>query len=104
MPPAHAVSVVTLAELTSGVLLARDDATRARRLATLSYLESTFEPLPIDGDVARSWAALAARARARGRRVSVNDCWIAATATVHGLAVFTQDRDYDELGIDVVRV
>ncbi|MGI8577115.1 MAG: PIN domain-containing protein [Nocardioidaceae bacterium] len=33
----------------------------------------------------------------RGRRVDVNDLWIAATARVHDIAVVTQDHDFDPL-------
>ena len=50
------VSVVTLAELTLGVLMA-DDAERAARVATLSAVESTWDPLPVDAEVARQFAA-----------------------------------------------
>lgn len=43
-----------------------------------------------------------------GRRVNVNDLWIAAVAGANGLAVVSQDADYDvlaELGlVEVIRV
>lgn len=32
-----------------------------------------------------------------GPRLGVNDSWIAATAIAHGLALVTQDDDYDDL-------
>jgi hypothetical protein len=41
------VSVVTLAELTLGVLMA-DDAERAAGVAALSAVESTWDLLPVD--------------------------------------------------------
>lgn len=104
VPQAGAVSVVTLGELALGVIMAADAETRARRLATLSFLESTFEPLPIDATVAREWARVVASARVAGRRTPLNDCWIAATARVHDLAVVTQDADYDGLGVEVINV
>jgi predicted nucleic acid-binding protein len=34
----------------------------------------------------------------------VQDTWIAATARAHAVAVYTQDGDFDDLAIDVVRV
>jgi predicted nucleic acid-binding protein len=34
----------------------------------------------------------------------VQDAWIAATAQAHGVAVYTQDTDFDELPVDVVQV
>lgn len=98
------ISVVTLAELTVGVLLA-DDGHRADRLATLSAVESTWDPLPVTADVARSFARIVAGLRDRGRRVPVLDALVAATAIVEQIPVVTQDRDYDTIpGIEVIRV
>ena len=50
------VSVVTIGELTVGVLVA-SDADRPARVATLSAVESTWDPLPVDAEVARQFAA-----------------------------------------------
>ena len=98
------VSVVTLAELTLGVLMA-DDVQRPARLATLAAVESTWDPLPVETDVARAFARLVADLRRRGRRVPVLDALIAATAVVEGVPIVTQDRDYDAMpGISVIRV
>lgn len=93
-PDEVAVSVVTVAELRLGVLMADDVETRHRRLATYE-LASTLEPLPVDDAVADAWASLVARLREAGQRMPINDSWIAATALAHGLAVATQDDDYD---------
>jgi hypothetical protein len=98
------VSVVTLAELTLGVLMA-DDAERAGRVSTLATVESTWDPLPIDAEVARRFARIAADLRGRRRRVPILDALVAATAAVEQVPVVTQDRDYDAmLGIEVIRV
>lgn len=104
VPEQLAVSVVTVGELRAGVLVARDTATRARRMATLHLAES-LEPLPIDDGVAGAWAALRVALREAGRRMRVNDSWVAATALAHGIAVATQDTDYDDApGLEVVRL
>lgn len=104
MPEQLAVSVVTVGELRAGALVARDTATRARRMATLHLAES-LEPLPIDDGVAGAWAALRVALREAGRRMPVNDSWVAATALAHGIAVATQDTDYDDApGLEVVRL
>lgn len=107
LPPVSSVCVVTIAELQAGVLAARDTPTRARRLATLDAL-AVLEPLSIDASAAREWATLRVRLAEAGRRISVNDLWIAAVAAANGLAVVTQDADYDVLeglgGPEVVRV
>lgn len=98
------VSVVTLAELTLGVLMA-DDAERAGRVATLSAVESTWDPLPIDAEVARRFARIAADLRGRQRRVPILVALVAATAAVEQIPVVTQDRDYEAMpGIEVIYV
>jgi predicted nucleic acid-binding protein len=98
------ISVVTLAELTIGVLVA-DDVQRPARLATLTAVESTWDPLPVEPDVARVFARLVADLRQRGRRVPVLDALIAATAVVEGVPIVTQDRDYDAIPeVSVIRV
>lgn len=99
-----AVSVVTLAELTIGVLMA-DDTTRPDRVATLAAVESTWDPLPVDAEVARVFARLTATLRRSGRRVPVMDLLIAATAAVEGMPIVTQDGDYESIpGVTVIRV
>jgi predicted nucleic acid-binding protein len=98
------VSVVTLAELTLGVLLAADDD-RPTRLATLSAVESTWDPLPMTAEVARQFARIAAALGADGRRVPILDAILAATAVVEQIPVVTQDRDYETIpGLEVIRV
>ena len=98
------VSVVTLAELTVGVLMADDDD-RSTRVATLSAVESTWDPLPIDAGVARQFARIAAALRAGGRRVPILDALVAATAIVEQIPVVTQDNGYEAIpGVEVIRV
>jgi predicted nucleic acid-binding protein len=107
LPEEAAVSVVTLAELQAGVLAARDTPTRARRLATLDVLRD-IEILPVDAEVARVWAQLRVSLAEAGRRINVNDLWIAATAARHRLPVVSQDDDFQAVdgmsGIVVQRV
>jgi predicted nucleic acid-binding protein len=104
LPIEVTVSVVTAAELRVGVLVASDTRTRTKRLATLTRALD-LEPVPIDGAVAAVWADLRAELRDVGRRMPVNDSWIAATAIAHGIPVVTQDDDYDEVpGLTVIRV
>lgn len=106
LPDRSAVSVVTIGELHAGVLAAKDVETRARRLATLDLL-AEISVVSIDEDVAVAWARLRALLAEKGRRVNVNDAWIAATAMTYQLPVVTQDADYDameDLGVEVIRV
>lgn len=98
------VSVVTLAELTVGVLLAADED-RPGRLATLTAVESTWDLLPVSAEVARAFARIVADLRSRQRRVPVLDALVAATAVVEGIPVVTQDRDYEAIpGVEVIVV
>jgi predicted nucleic acid-binding protein len=107
LPSLAYISPVTLAELHLGVLSALDDDVRTRRLATLDAV-GDIELLPIDGRVAASWALLRRRLLFLGRRINVNDLWIAATAMSHALPLFTQDADFDPIagvaGVTVIRV
>ena len=107
LPAESAVSVVTLAELQAGVLAARDTETRALRLATLGAI-SDLDVLPIDDRAAAMWARLRVHLAEIGRKVNVNDLWIAATAAAHGLPVITQDAAFDPIdgvaGLAIIRV
>ena len=107
LPLRSFVSVVTLAELRAGVHAARTTEIRARRLATLESVAG-LSPLVIDSAAASHWARLRFRVHEAGRKVNVNDLWIASVALANSLPVVTQDADYDALldlgGPAVVRV
>jgi predicted nucleic acid-binding protein len=93
LPEESAISVVTLAELQAGILAAKDTQTRALRLATLDAL-SDIELVHIDSAAALLWAQMRVQLAERGRRLNVNDLWIAASAASRGLPVVTQDDDF----------
>jgi predicted nucleic acid-binding protein len=96
---------MTIAELHIGVLAASHPDVRAARLRTLAEVERTFEPLPVDPNVARRFAEIVVDAKRGGRRVGVIDALIAATGAAHDLPIFTQDADFEGLaGVQVVRV
>ena len=107
LPVDSAISVVTLAELQAGVLAARDTATRAMRMATVDAL-SDVEVLPVDVAVALVWARMRTELAESGRRMNVNDLWIAASAASRGLPVVTQDDDFTAVegmaGLAIVHV
>ena len=107
LPDESFISVITLAELRAGVHAAPDTATRAVRLKTLEAI-ADIDALPVNEDAAGHWAMLRFRLHEAGRRVNVNDLWIASVALAHGLAVVTQDRGFDALadlgGPEIVQV
>jgi predicted nucleic acid-binding protein len=105
LPEQVGVSVITIAELELGVLMARDSEVRATRLATLTRVRQQAAGLPIDDRVASAYGRLAAAELSAGRRPRVNDTWIAATALVHDAEVWTQDADFTAFGaVELVRV
>ena len=106
LPDQVAVSVVSLAELELGVLVATDADTRSQRLRTLSDLRALGATLPIDERTASAYAQLAAASLAAGRKPRVHDTWIAATALVNQTEVWTQDADFSDFAaaVSVVRV
>jgi predicted nucleic acid-binding protein len=107
IPAEVATTVVTLAELTAGVLAASTTDIRAQRLATLQ-LVADMETLPVDDEAARMWARLRIHLAETGRRVRINDLWIAAVAASRALPVVTQDDDFAALdgaaGLTIIKV
>ena len=90
-----AISMVSIAELQFGVLVAPDDDRRAHRLARLSAILRSFEPLPVDAAVAASYGELAAATHRAGRKATARslDLMIAATAHAHSARLVTANID-----------
>lgn len=101
IPGDLAISVVSLAELHFGVLVARTDDDRARRLARLTGLQRRFDPLPVDAAVVESYGRLASRVTSGGRQIGarVMDLLIAATAHAHDARLLTRNAG-DLTGLD----
>ena len=105
LPEEPTITAVTLAELSVGPLVARDEHERAARQAHLQQAEADFEPLPFDAAAARAFGRVAASLRAAGRKPAARayDAMIAATALAHELPVYTANPD-DFRGIDGLEV
>ena len=95
VPGELSVSAASLAELHFGVLVARDDATRAARLRRLALVERLFEPLPVDDAVARAYGEVATAVVRAGRkpRARVTDLLVAATALAHSARLYTGNAE-----------
>lgn len=93
LPGSLAISVVSIAELQFGVLVAKTPDVQAVRLARLSAIQRRFDPLPVDDAVADSFARLAAAVVRVGRqpRARSTDLLIAATAVAHSAAIYTRN-------------
>ena len=110
LPRELAVSAITLAELAAGPHATTDPAERARRQDRLQRTEATFDPLPVDANVARAYgrvyaAVVATGRKARGRRAT--DLLIAATALAGDLPLYTRHpADFAGLAeqLDIVTV
>jgi predicted nucleic acid-binding protein len=103
LPEEVAISVATLAELHYGVLLAKSDLVRQQRLRRLGQLESIFQPISIDAAVSRAYATVAHTVKLAGRqpRARTMDLWIAATALVHELPLYTRNAE-DFAGLEAL--
>lgn len=110
LPEYVATCVVTLGELQLGVLSANDRNVRAERARTLSTAKAS-DPLALTESTMATWARLIAACRRAGvtRQVKIADSLIAACAVDNGLAVVTQDSDFDVMAtafdeLDVIQV
>ena len=96
-----AISVITLAELHFGVLVAKQRKVRSERLRRLLVLQRKFDALPLDEAVAASYGLVAAAVVDTGRqpRARSMDLLIAATAHAHSARLYTRNAD-DFEGLD----
>ena len=91
LPEYPLITTVTLAELSVGPLVAKDDRERAARQAHLQQAEADFQPLPLDASSARAFGRVAASLRRGGRKPAARayDALIAAIALANKLPVYT---------------
>lgn len=104
-PAEPLITTVTLAELSVGPLVARNERERAARQAQLQQAEADFVPVPFDQAAARAFGQVAASLRRSGRKTTARayDAMIAATAVASGLPVYT-NNPADFRGIDGLQV
>jgi predicted nucleic acid-binding protein len=105
LPAEPLITAITLAELTVGPLMTKDDTERAARQAHVQQAEADFDPLPFDAAAARAFGRVAASLRKAGRKPSARayDAMIAATALANSLPVYTCNPA-DFAGIDGLTV
>jgi len=108
LPRIPMITSISLAELSVGPLVVRNDLERARRIAHLQRVEATFSPIPFDDEAARAFGSVAASLRQVGRKVAARrrDAMIAAIALAKKLPVYTCDaRDFEGIdGLEVVLI
>ena len=108
LPAEPLITAVTLAELSVGPLVAKEESERVARQTQLQQAEADFKPLPFDADAARAFGSVAASLRRAGRKTAARtyDAMIAATAVANDLPIYTcNPSDFDGIdGLDVVAV
>jgi tRNA(fMet)-specific endonuclease VapC len=110
LPVEPLITTVTLAELSVGPLVARNERERAARQAQLQQAEADFDPLPFDAAAARAFGRVAASLRRAGRKPAARtyDAMIAATALANELPLHSCNPDdfaaVDELELIAVPV
>jgi predicted nucleic acid-binding protein len=108
LPAEPLITAITLAELTVGPLVARDERERAACQAHLQQAEADFDPLPFDAAAARAFGRVAASLRRGGRKATARsyDAMIAATALAHDLPLYTSNpSDFREIdGLEVIAI
>lgn len=108
LPAEPLITAVTLAELSVGPLVAKEESERVARQAQLQQAEADFEPLPFGADAARAFGGVAAALRRAGCKTTARtyDAMIAATAVANDLPVYTcNPTDFNGIdGLEVVAV
>ncbi len=91
LPQEPIITVVTLAELSVGPLVATTSSEQATRQLRLQQVEADFDPLPFDAAAARAFGRVAASLHSAGRktRARAYDAMIAAIAVSNDLPLYT---------------
>ncbi len=106
LPEQFLITAVTLGELSHGPHATDDPIKRAKRMAVLQHVESTFDALPYDRDAARIYGQMCAAVIAIGRQPGGRsaDLMIAATCASNDLPLYTSNpKDFHGLG-DLVEI
>lgn len=105
LPDEPVITAVTLAELSVGPLVAREEDERAARQVRLQQTEAAFDPLPFDVAAARAFGKVASSLCRAGRKPKARtfDAMIAAIALANHLPLHTcNPADFE--GIDDLMV
>ncbi len=91
LPQEPVITVVTLAELSVGPLVATTSSEQATRQLRLQQVEADFDPLPFDAAAARAFGRVSASLHRAGRktRARAYNAMIAAIAVSNDLPLYT---------------
>jgi predicted nucleic acid-binding protein len=100
------LTATNLSELLTGIAVLPKGRRRDRLFTSMSeLLQRLFDErvLPFDREAAVAYATLVARAKAKGRGVSVAHAQIAAVADIHGFTIATRDTEpFNAMGVSVI--
>jgi len=98
-----AVDPIILGELRFGILILPKGRKRTELEQWFDAGVERLHCLSWDADTGLKWAELLAGLRTRGKAMPVKDSLIAATASVHHLAIVTRNRaDFVNAGVRVI--
>lgn len=108
LPAEPAITTITLAELSVGPHVARNDIERAARQAHLQQAEADFEALPFDAGAARAFGRVASELHSAGAktRARAYDALIASVAIARELPLYTANpADFEDISeLDLVEI
>lgn len=95
------ISFITVGEL---YFWAEDSGWSIRRRQDLDVRLRNYVIVPYDYEIAKHYAHVATHLKRSGRKRSLNDVWIAATALRHDIPLVTHNRkDFDNItGLTVI--
>ena len=99
------LSVITIGEITEGILLLNKSKKKNRLIQWLVTIEQVYGKriLPIDPETVQFWGELTANAQKKGIIIPAADGLIAATALQHGLHLITRNKsDFSNTGALVI--
>ena len=85
------ISFMTIAELNFWANMRNWGAQRRAQLA--AFLEP-YAVINSDLELAYTWAAIRSEVMRGGYHIDTADCWIAATAVLHGIPLLTHNHDH----------
>ncbi|MCS5720060.1 type II toxin-antitoxin system VapC family toxin [Herbiconiux sp. CPCC 205763] len=100
-----AITAVSVGEILCGARFLPNGRRRAELIEGIESIVRAFrhDILPYGEASARAYAELSEKRRGAGRALSVEDGMIAAICRTHGATLATRnERDFDDLGIDIV--
>lgn len=90
----HAIGSVTIFEFLFGIFLRYKSAKLRKALEEAEEYLSAFVILPLDWKASRRAAEIAARLRASGAQIGIQDVYLAAIALENDLILITKNPDH----------